>query len=216
MASIRRSYVLNRTAVLKILLHAFKYPTTGVSGFLLGIEGPVDGDTDPTSDRRVVHVVDAVPVMHTFLTLTPSLEAALAQLRVHCSQANSRAISVVGYYQCNEQLSDSELNQTSKRVAEKIESLFPGCVALTLDGNALKRMLEGPDDGAGPPLFRHFAKDSAKGWTSSASTKLECPSAGLADLLSRYVAEGRHRKLADFEDYLEDVEADWLNADITA
>lgn len=75
---------LDRTATLKILLHAAKYSTTGVNGFLIGRIGTGsggDGEGEVHSPRGTVQVVDALPVLHNYITLTPMLEAALFQVR---------------------------------------------------------------------------------------------------------------------------------------
>ena len=64
-------YVLDRTALLKILLHSIKYPSASVNGILLA---------DKQANDQTVTVVDAVPVLHSFLTLAPALETALIQV----------------------------------------------------------------------------------------------------------------------------------------
>ena len=40
-------------------------------------------------------------------------------------------------------------------------------------------------------------------------------SGDVASLVDAYVSEGRHRKIADFDDHLEDVTADWRNPTAT-
>lgn len=66
---------VDHPAALKILLHAAKYPVTGVNGFLIGrIE-------NGGSEAGVkVQVTDVLPVLHNYVTLTPMLEAALPQV----------------------------------------------------------------------------------------------------------------------------------------
>jgi hypothetical protein len=74
-------FSIDQAALLKILLHSLKYPTTGVNGILLGEERTVEsaeGTSQPS--QRVLHIFDAVPVCHSFITLAPVLEAALAQV----------------------------------------------------------------------------------------------------------------------------------------
>lgn len=65
------SYTCDQTALLKILLHAAKYPAAAVNGILLG---------RISSDKSTVELVDAVPLLHSFLTLAPALETALIQV----------------------------------------------------------------------------------------------------------------------------------------
>lgn len=68
-------YKADSTPLLKALLHAAKYPAYSVNGVLLGYSGTAAGDHDG------VHIVDAVPLFHTPLSLAPTLEVALAMVR---------------------------------------------------------------------------------------------------------------------------------------
>lgn len=200
-----RQYSLDRTALLKVLLHALKHPTTGVSGYLLGEEKTSDGQT-------TLHIYDAAPVAHSHLTLPLPLEAALVQLQAHAA-ATGGGLRVVGYYQAAERLDDADLGEVGRKIATRVESAFPGSIALVLDGKALEGLAKG--SGTAPPV-KLLHKDATRGWihapTTGAEATFTCPTAGVADLLAAYVAEGRHRRLRDFEDHLEAVEADWLNA----
>ena len=73
---------VDRLAVLKILLHSAKYPSSAVNGVLLGrssTEG--SSQTAGAHDRdSSLHVTDVIPLFHSFLTLAPSLETALVQV----------------------------------------------------------------------------------------------------------------------------------------
>ena len=78
-----RSLVVDHSAALKIILHAAKYPTSSVNGLLIG--APLDAGSSPPSpptaaSRRGVHIYDAIPVSHGFLSLTGLLEMALTQV----------------------------------------------------------------------------------------------------------------------------------------
>ena len=66
---------VDRLAILKILLHAAKYPSASINGVLLGREAPRASDGE-----AAIHIVDAIPLFHSFLTLAPSLETALLQV----------------------------------------------------------------------------------------------------------------------------------------
>jgi len=128
-----RQYSLDRSALLKILLHSLKFPTTSVSGFLLGEETSAKAaqtSSSSTGSSRVLHIYDAVPVAHNFLTLTLPLETALIQLQEHCKREGK--LNIVGYYQCNERLEDSDLGDAGRKVAGKMEAVFPGSVALVV------------------------------------------------------------------------------------
>ncbi len=64
-------YSFDQTALLKVLLHSAKYPAASVNGVLLG---------RVKSDSKTVDIVDAIPLLHSFLTLAPALETALVQV----------------------------------------------------------------------------------------------------------------------------------------
>lgn len=213
------SYVFDRNAALKILLHALKYPTTGVCGYLLGEDRETqEKGTAGDSFATVVHITDAVPVLHNFLTLTPSLEIALTQIQAYCQETkrtgNEKHARIVGYYQCNERMQDVDLGTVGKRVADRVEALFPGAIAICLNASALKGSIE-RNESSIDASFCPYVKDSRKGWSDLAPNAFTCSLAGVVNVLTEYVSEGRHHKLMDFEDYLEDVTADWMNTDIT-
>ena len=80
---------VDRIAALKILLHSAKYPSSSVNGVLLGpspAEASSQGSAPNTHDEgpSSVHVTDAIPLFHSFLTLAPSLETALFQVILLC------------------------------------------------------------------------------------------------------------------------------------
>ena len=64
-------YACDQSAILKILLHSAKYPSASVNGVLLG---------RVKSDKKTVEIVDAIPLLHSFLSLAPALETALVQV----------------------------------------------------------------------------------------------------------------------------------------
>ena len=82
-------YAWDTSPVLKLLLHAAKYPSAAINGLLLGtITAPAPSKPDPGSppasprapQPRRIHVVDVVPLFHSFLSFTMPLETALVQV----------------------------------------------------------------------------------------------------------------------------------------
>jgi ER membrane protein complex subunit 8/9 len=84
---------VDRSALIKIILHAIKYPTTSVNGLLLGElrqEGPIaaaEGASSPPGSprpsggsRSVLRIYDSIPVCHNFITLSPIMEMAMSQV----------------------------------------------------------------------------------------------------------------------------------------
>ncbi|KAL4445001.1 hypothetical protein ABPG77_004051 [Micractinium sp. CCAP 211/92] len=199
---------LSADALYTVLLHAAKHPTSAVSGLLLGA---VSGEG--------VEVAQALPVCHGFITLTPLLEAAMVQAEQYAKEQQSAhpGLRLVGYYQCNERLADGELG-AGRRVADRLEAACPDAVALVLDGAALEAALKASQaSGAesGQSVFHLYSKDGARGWVKAASSKggaIRCPSGDVAAQLAQYTGQGLHQQVADFEEHLEDLGQDWLNA----
>ncbi|KFM28850.1 ER membrane protein complex subunit 8/9-like protein [Auxenochlorella protothecoides] len=206
-------HTLERTALLKILLHAIKYPAFGVNGVLLG-----------SIANGTVTATDAVPFVHNFTTLLPAFETALCQVRatlgiIELATCFSReaglkyGIPVVGYYQANEHNKDTQLSGAGKLLATKVATLWPSAIAVVLDPEGLRQLLqssggESPSDAR--PLFTLHIKDG-RNWVEYGG-RLKVHTAGIPSALEQLSAEGKHRQLADFEDHMEDVSLDWLNA----
>ena len=78
--------------LLKLLLHAAKYPSASINGLLLGTiaageppqsaaGSPPGSPRAPVAQRRI-HVLDVVPLFHSYLTFAMPLETALVQVRL--------------------------------------------------------------------------------------------------------------------------------------
>ena len=63
--------VMNRNAYVKPVLHAAKYPHCSVNGLLLG-------ERQKHKEDKLLKLVDAIPLFHASLTLTPMMEVALS------------------------------------------------------------------------------------------------------------------------------------------
>lgn len=90
---------VDRLAVLKILLHSAKFPSSAVNGVLLGrssAEASEEALASSTHDgHSSVHVTDAIPLFHSFLTLAPSIETALVQARFSQTSTASFVMTVI-------------------------------------------------------------------------------------------------------------------------
>ena len=80
------SYEVDSAALLKILLHAAKHPSSDVLGVLLGRppkgSDAIDADASSTPTPSVSgRVVDALPLFHGPMLHGPMLEVALLQVR---------------------------------------------------------------------------------------------------------------------------------------
>lgn len=101
-------------AYCKMLLHAAKYPHLAVNGLLLGAKG---------NDQKVL---DAVPLFHQCLHVTPMSEIALIQVEVKAAQ---EGFQVLGYYAAAENFYDNSLEKTpGARIADKVAENVSGAV----------------------------------------------------------------------------------------
>lgn len=119
-----KSYKIEQSGIpyLKAILHAFKYPTQSVNGVLLG-----------TKNDSVIEIKEAVPLLHTRLSLLPLLEVALMQVSVvlyllNQNEINNFDLSIVGYYYANERADDNSFGSTHQSIADKIHAQFPGAI----------------------------------------------------------------------------------------
>jgi ER membrane protein complex subunit 8/9 len=75
---------LDSAALLKILLHAAKYPASPINGLLIGTAKQLASVSDTASDSSggSLQIIDAIPLFHSFLHLSMPLETALLQVSV--------------------------------------------------------------------------------------------------------------------------------------
>ncbi|KAF9518539.1 hypothetical protein BS47DRAFT_1325296 [Hydnum rufescens UP504] len=190
------TYTLNNTAYIKLVLHAAKHPHAPVNGVLLGVKSGND-----------VSIVDTVPLLHHWTSLSPMMEIGLDLARSH---AEERHLKIVGYYQATERPNDPVLVPVGEKVSAVIKEGFENAFALVIDGSSL---------GSGDPALIPHLPSTSKGVTEwlpqtpiSGSTGQFC----LADPASPSVAleavrvQGLHHQFGDFDDHLEDVTIDWL------
>ncbi|KAJ3786735.1 hypothetical protein GGU10DRAFT_350850 [Lentinula aff. detonsa] len=194
------NYTVGELAYLKIFFHAAKHPHLQVNGVLLG-----------KKVSETVEIIDAVPLLHHWTSLSPMMEIGLDLARRH---AESLELQLVGYYQACERLDDTALAPVGERVASKVKEGFTHAVALVIDGDKIGS----PDNAA---LIPYLAQSPSSSWRPYSDAGTAVPfSSGSSfslsppDLPARAVSLVRdqqlQRKFGDFDDHLEDVTIDWL------
>nr|GAT60111.1 predicted protein [Mycena chlorophos] len=186
-------YSVSPEAYFKVVFHAAKYPHLPVNGVLLGKE-----------EAGQVSIVDAIPLLHHWTSLSPMMEIGLDLAGRH---AESASLQLVGYYQACERIDDVALAPVGERVAGKLREGFKNTVAFVVDGDKLGSgeaalvpyLPEGPT--WRPQSGAAFAPNSNFKFTSN-----ELPQRALALVRE----EWRHEAFGDFDDHLEDVTIDWL------
>ncbi|KAK0199995.1 hypothetical protein DFS33DRAFT_1366279 [Desarmillaria ectypa] len=189
------SYVISPRAYFKIFFHAAKHPHLPVNGVLVGKE-----------EAGTVTIVDIIPLLHHWTTLSPMMEIGLDLAR---RTAESMHMKLVGYYQASEWINDTALASVDEKIASKVKEGFSAAVAFVIDGNKL-----GTGDVA---LVPYISQGSS--WRRNSTTPADFTPGSLFQLASadlptravKLVEERRlHQKFGDFDDHLEDVTIDWL------
>eukprot|EP01023_Acetabularia_acetabulum_P049219 TRINITY_DN5246_c0_g1_i2.p1 TRINITY_DN5246_c0_g1~~TRINITY_DN5246_c0_g1_i2.p1 ORF type:complete len:207 (-),score=29.94 TRINITY_DN5246_c0_g1_i2:140-760(-) len=187
------SYTLSEKAVLKILLHAARYPSSQICGLLIS-----------NKDSQQTEIVDCIPLFHTSLGFSSSMEIALLTISAWCAQ---QQYQIAGYYEADDSLkSPNELSTTGKRVGEKIiENSGHACVGI-LDNSKLEGVALGGSDLF--PLIQ-FQKESGGGWSKKGS--IEHQVVKLSQLFMQLLADHKHLLVVDFDEFLDNVDSDWMN-----
>ncbi|KAJ7442624.1 hypothetical protein FB451DRAFT_1057387 [Mycena latifolia] len=189
-------YSVSAQAYYKIFFHAAKHPQSSVNGVLLGKEEPAGN----------VNIVDAVPLLHHWTSLSPMMEIGLDLAGGH---AESVGLKLVGYYQACERIDDTALAPVGERVAGKLKDGFKDAIALVIDGEKL-----GSGEAALIPYisqgttWRPYSSEN-NAFTPGSIFQLSSP-----ELPRRALAlvhqQVHHQQFGDFDDHLEDVTIDWL------
>ena len=201
-------YKLSKKAYLKIMLHAAKYPTTPVCGYLVG---PKPGNSDESEESANVSaqkrssdvdVADAVPIFHTLPT-APMLEAS-ALLVEELYRGKKHAI--IGYYHANEHATDKTLGITGTMVAERISQECPNRCALVVNA----KELENPKKSGLVLLTKSNHSDSDFEERPINTLQIE-NSQSTFNSLTAHLQKETQAKISDFDDHLQDVSKDFRN-----
>lgn len=196
-------YEIAQSAYIKLVLHALKHATSAVNGVLLGRFD---------AGKGIVEISDAVPLFHSsHIALLPSLEIALMQIEEHYS---GQGLSLVGYFHANERFEDSELSNVAKNVGDHICRYFPQAAILLLDNKKMEALLKVKDLS---PVMQLYTRDEYKHWKSAKPEEkdqlvMKEPAANV--MLSDYITTQKWDNIVDFDDHLNDISKDWLNADL--
>lgn len=203
-------YEIGEKAYVKAVLHAVKYKTCAVNGVLIG---RVKGDGVEGVGDFSLQIVDSVPLFHAHLALLPMLELSLLQVDEHLASQDG-SLQIVGYYHANERFDDSELNPVARKIGDHIIRHCPQAIVLLLDNKQLALL---PKSGARKSVLQLYVRDASSrvwkqaGQTGMTSAELTLKEASANNLLEAYMAEGRHQRIVDFDEHLDDITKDWMN-----
>ncbi|XP_069110399.1 ER membrane protein complex subunit 8-like [Argopecten irradians] len=181
-------------AYCKLLLHAAKYPHCSVNGVLIA-------ESSQSKGHRQLGFIDCIPLFHLTLGLSPMLEAALLQIDGYCKSAG---YMIAGYYQANENYSDSELNCIARVMGKKISENCQEPYIFMIDNKRVS------PDSVSEVYKTYSLKDTSWREIEKSSTVDDDTLQTAATLLT----SGAYTQLTDFDNHFDDLTKDWMNPSI--
>lgn len=197
---------LSERAYVKLALHAAKHPTRDALGALVG---RVKGED--------LEVTDALPMTHTPLSVTPTVEIALEQFAHHAALDGDQ--NLVGAYLANERAGNVGLGPNARSVADVIRNAAPNknAVALVVDAAALYDALDGSNENETPHqnhgliLMRRVGDGSTWETVGGSSGTVVVEPRATSSAKALLASPDATRSLVDFDDHLDDPARDWRN-----
>ncbi|XP_037085922.1 ER membrane protein complex subunit 8-like [Pollicipes pollicipes] len=174
-------------AYCKVIMHTAKYPHESVNGILVSKK-----DQDSSN---VIHFVDAIPLFHLSLGLSPMSEVALEQIESYCTGED---LKIAGYYQANEHYKNTNPNFVANRICEKIAERFGQVYLAMVDNRRLSLDMTSP-----AIVIKNRDKSSVALESDDTCLAAAC-----------LVQNRSYRQLVDFDNHLDDVTADWRNLEL--
>ncbi|GAB0094004.1 ER membrane protein complex subunit 8/9 homolog [Sergentomyia squamirostris] len=184
--------VISPRAYTKIVFHAAKYPHCSVNGLLLARK-------DATKSRNY-EIIDAIPLFHICLHVTPMAEVALVQVE---TAAADEDLQICGYYSAAENFNDNTLEKApGVKLAEKIAENIPNACFAVLDNRAMGLNMDRSAVKLWQSVDNRWVKVAGK------LSQGEATLSAVSTLLQR----GAMKDLSDFDNYLDNTENDWFNS----
>ncbi|WRT68511.1 uncharacterized protein IL334_005487 [Kwoniella shivajii] len=202
MTSTGYTYSLSPSSYCLPILHAALHPSSTVLGVFLSSTSSPSSSSSTTAGT--IEVAEAIPLIHTNANVSPITEVALSLVEEYAKSDDKR---IVGVYVAREY--EDGLGRTGERVLTALKERFQGAFGLLLDNDKLAH-----HQFAYVP-YLPTTSTTIKSITSTSSDNVPeaftlCPT-GLPAKLIRVIKEKKiHKGLKDFDDHLEDPDADWL------
>ncbi|KAK7572159.1 hypothetical protein V9T40_014631 [Parthenolecanium corni] len=183
-------------AYCKMMLHAAKYPQCAVNGVLLASNDQNDGRS------QSVAYVDAIPLFHLCLNVSPMAEIALSQIE---SWASADGLTIAGYYSANENLYDTSIDKPANKIADKINEKFRSSNLVVIDNRLVT--LSHSD-----PAIKTFHNIDGK-WRLLDKSKVQIDDSVLVKT-SELMLQKAYYDLVDFDNHLDNISLDWKNVNL--
>ncbi|KAL1518037.1 hypothetical protein ABEB36_001723 [Hypothenemus hampei] len=182
-------------AFCKIILHTLKYPHCAVNGILLA--------KPQSSQTKEIEFVDAVPLFHICINLTPMAEIALMQID---ELASSMGLIIAGYYTASENLRDNSFEKCHHKIADKIASNCNPAYVVVVNNTKLSNEV---DTGA----FK-VAQMVDGNFKIIDDNLLSLSPEESYEALMVLQQRKEYNNLVDFDNHLDDISLDWMNVQL--
>lgn len=177
-------------AFCKIILHSAKYPHCAINGVLLA--------KSQSASNKEIEFVDAVPLFHVCVNLTPMAEIALMQIDEFASK---KGLVIAGYYAASENLRDNSFEKTYHKIAERIAMNFSPSYMVVVNNTKLS-------NDADESVLKVAQLLSNSKWKQLEDQN---PSDTTRDVIGVLLQQKAFRELVDFDNHLDDISLDWMN-----
>jgi len=182
-------------AYCKIILHAAKYPHCCINGVLLA--------TASSSKTKEIEFVDAIPLFHNTLNLTPMAEIALTQVD---QVASTQGLIIAGYYTAHENIRENSLEKANHRMSDKIAENFSAACLVVVDNRKLSPQLDN--------LALKIAQFSDGKYRAVDINRILLDPIHTLDVCTSLLEQQSYKSLVDFDNHLDDISQDWTNCHI--
>ncbi|XP_030760861.1 ER membrane protein complex subunit 8/9 homolog [Sitophilus oryzae] len=183
---------INARAFCKMILHAAKYPHCAINGVLLAKSG---------ASNKEIEFLDAVPLFHICLNLTPMAEIALMQID---ELASSRGLVIAGYYAANENLRDNSFEKASNKIADKIASNFTPSYIVVINNSKLSS--------ENSKSVLKVAQITEGNFKQIEEPYIHTnPTEGTVRATRDLLQNKAYNDLVDFDNHLDNIQLDWMN-----
>ncbi|XP_067002432.1 ER membrane protein complex subunit 8/9 homolog [Anabrus simplex] len=194
MADIR----ISARAYSKIMLHAAKYPHCAINGVLLAED--IKSKDDKKGKR--LYIVDAIPLFHLCLQVSPMVEIALTQID---HMASKNGLVIAGYYLGNENIRDLSYEKAGHRIADKIAENFSNACLIVVDNQRLSLNMDN--------IALCLSQYSEGKWKPKDRSSY-CVEGNSLDTTATLLQQRVQDELVDFDNHLDDISLDWKNLHI--
>lgn len=180
-------------AYCKIILHSAKYPYCSINGVLLA----------KPSKSKELEFVDAIPLFHNALNLTPMAEIALTQID---QVASSQGLVIAGYYTAHENIRESSLEKAHNRISDKISENFTGACLVVVDNRKLSCQLDN--------VALKVAQFNDGKYKPVDVNRIILDPSHTLDVCTSLLEQRSYKSLIDFDNHLDDISLDWTNCSL--